>query len=119
MDVSDGLLADATKLCAASGVGATIEAARLPVDPVAAAAYPDRALSWAAGGGEDYQLLFAAPQDRLDRALGELAAAGVGAARIGTLHDEPGRVRLVDPSGADVALDRPGWDHFASELGAG
>jgi thiamine-monophosphate kinase len=113
MDVSDGLLADAAKLCAASGVGATIEAARLPLDPEAERAYPDRALAWAAGGGEDYQLLFAAPAAVLQRALGDLAAAGIGAVEIGGLAGPAGEVRLVDPAGHDVPQAERGWDHFA------
>lgn len=52
LDLSDGLGLDLDRLCAASGVGASIE--RLPVAP---GATEDEAL----GGGEDFELLVAAP----------------------------------------------------------
>jgi thiamine-monophosphate kinase len=117
MDVSDGLLADTAKLCAASGVGARVEATRLPLDPVVRAAYPERALEWAAGGGEDYQLLFAAPSEVMARARLRLAAAGVPATEIGGLTDRPGEVCLVDAVGRDVTPPTSGWDHFARPAG--
>jgi thiamine-monophosphate kinase len=113
MDVSDGLLADTAKLCAASGVGARLSADRLPVHPLVRAAYPERALELAATGGEDYQLLCAAPPETMARALESLAGAGVPAAEIGTVTHHPGEVRLLDGAGRDVPLAGAGWDHFA------
>ena len=69
IDVSDGLSADLGHLCQASGVGAAIDAARLPVSAattaVAGLAGVDP-LDWALGGGEDYELLFTAPDDRAE-----------------------------------------------------
>jgi thiamine-monophosphate kinase len=113
MDVSDGLLADAGKLCAASGVGARIEATRLPIDPAVRAAFPERALEWAAGGGEDYQLLFAAAPEVMAEARRLLGGAGIPATEIGGLSDRRGEVRLVDADGRDVSPPSSGWDHFA------
>lgn len=74
LDVSDGLVLDATRLCAASRVGAVLE---LPAPD-----WPDGALAWLAeqqispaeccgAGGDDYALLVAAPSD-LDLASLEL-----------------------------------------------
>jgi thiamine-monophosphate kinase len=117
MDVSDGLLADTARLCAASGVGARVEATRLPISPVVRAAYPERALEWAAGGGEDYQLLFAAPSEVMAQARFRLAAAGVPATEIGGLTDRPGEVCLVDAAGREMTLPTSGWDHFARPAG--
>jgi thiamine-monophosphate kinase len=54
MDVSDGLLLDASRMAEASGCTAEVALAQLPV---AAGADPLRAASW----GDDYELLFAAP----------------------------------------------------------
>jgi thiamine-monophosphate kinase len=113
MDVSDGLLADVGKLCAASGAGARLSASRLPLHPFLRTAYPERALEWAATGGEDYQLLFTAPPETMARALEDLAGAGIPAAEIGTVTGRPGEVRLLDGAGRDVPLARAGWDHFA------
>lgn len=53
IDVSDGLLQDLEHLCSASGVGAELEAARIPV---AVGALLHHALN----GGDDYELLFSA-----------------------------------------------------------
>lgn len=54
MDVSDGLLLDASRMAEASGCTADIALAKVPV---AAGADPLRAVTW----GDDYELLFAAP----------------------------------------------------------
>ena len=62
MDVSDGLIGDAEKLCAASGVGATIELSRMPVSEEAAALGLTAAdLVAMATGGDDYVVLCAVP----------------------------------------------------------
>jgi thiamine-monophosphate kinase len=113
MDVSDGLLADVAKLCAASGVGAIVRAADLPIDPGAREVDPTRALAWAAGGGEDYQLVFAAPAPIMARARLALAGAGLTATEIGELTGPPDAVRLLDPHGQVCSLPSLGWDHFA------
>jgi thiamine-monophosphate kinase len=112
MDVSDGLLADLGKLCAASRTGAEVRASALPMHPLAVKAYSERALAWAAGGGEDYQLLFAAAPAVMERALAALHDAGVRATAIGALRMTPG-VHLVDDAGSDIVLETRGWDHFA------
>jgi thiamine-monophosphate kinase len=115
MDVSDGLLADAAKLGAASGAGVRIAAPSLPLHPGVRAAFPERVLAWGAAGGEDYELLFAAPAATMARARRELAAAGIAATEIGELTAGPGAVRLLDGDGRDVPLPDAGWDHFAPD----
>ena len=113
MDLSDGLADAVRQIAAASGTGATIDAAELPipaaarecfrrggVDPVAAAA----------SGGDDYELLFAVPR----RARGRLAtvirqARGVPVTRIGRLTKEPETSIVRD--GVPEPLP-PGFVHF-------
>ena len=87
MDLSDGLATDHPRLCAASGVGARIDAASLPIDPTALQGpTPLReAVAW----GEDYQLLFAAhPENR-----GAIEAVGlrlgVALHRVGEVTEAP------------------------------
>lgn len=66
IDVSDGLLADLGQVCAASGVGAVIECARLPLAPghdELAAALGQDPDAFALGGGEDYELVFTTAPD--------------------------------------------------------
>ncbi len=65
-DVSDGLIADAGHIAAASRVGLTLDLDRVPVSPQARAwldAQPDRtaALLALASGGDDYEIVAASP----------------------------------------------------------
>ena len=89
MDVSDGLLLDATKLAEASGLGANVDLDALPLSDAFRAARGDDldARLFAATGGDDYALLAALPPgiDPLSlslprgtsiTAIGTLAAAG-------------------------------------------
>src|SRR6202012_5204797 len=67
MDVSDGLAGDLTKLCAASGVSADIDAPLIPMS-VAAAALVGRGvvgLDRLIAGGDDYEILCTVPPAKL------------------------------------------------------
>src|SRR5271154_2225843 len=81
IDLSDGLSTDLAHLCRASGVDAVIEQAALPIHPLAQKLGPDAALQLALHGGEDYELLFAAPAS----VSVPLSLAGVPITRIGKL----------------------------------
>jgi thiamine-monophosphate kinase len=111
MDVSDGLVIDATRLAAASGLRATVRLSAVPVAPgvaaVAAAAGREPA-ELAATGGEDFELLAALPPGRLAdvRARCDLPLTVVGELAEG----EP-EVDVRDAAGAPVDLGRPGWEH--------
>ncbi len=59
-DVSDGLLLDASRIAAASGLAVTIELSRVPLSAAYRAFAGDDPIT-AATAGDDYQLLFAAP----------------------------------------------------------
>src|SRR5665213_1348370 len=79
IDLSDGLSTDLTHLCQASNVVAEIEQAALPLHRLTRKLAPQAALNAALHGGEDYELLFAAPASvRIPRQL-----AGVPITRIG------------------------------------
>jgi thiamine-monophosphate kinase len=68
-DVSDGLLIDATRMAEASGLAVTIDLDAVPLSLEARTIGDDRAARLrAATAGDDYQLLFAAPDAR-DEAL--------------------------------------------------
>jgi thiamine-monophosphate kinase len=112
-DVSDGLLADLGHICETSGVAATVRLPELPLSPAAAAivaSQPEMAAAMAAGG-DDYELLFAAPPGTED-AIGRLSAQlGVAITAIGSI--EPGKgVHLVDAGGGAIPVARAGWQHF-------
>ena len=107
IDVSDGLALDLSRLCDASGVGARVRLADVPVGPAAS-------LDDALGGGEDYELVATMPDAAsVAAARAELDEAfGVPLTEIGTIRAEPG-LTSVDGSGAEVPLVAAGWDHFA------
>jgi thiamine-monophosphate kinase len=111
IDVSDGLLGDAGKLAAASGCGARIESADLPLsESLRALVGEPRARELALTGGDDYELCFSLPAGRLAELPVALNRAGCAVRCIGVLEETPGvRVRigqrLVDGASA-------GFDHF-------
>ncbi len=111
IDVSDGLAQDLGRLAAASGVGATIRAAELPLSrALYALAGESRAREFALGGGDDYELLFTVPP----AARQALAAVG-GGAGAPACHciGEVGAGRGVRVLGERGELPVPrGWDHF-------
>lgn len=112
MDISDGLMQDMGHICRASGVGARIERAELPLSQPAQALIEANEVHWQAvvAGGDDYELLFTAPAQAGD-AIAQLAAElGLRISAIGTVV-EGQEATLLDASGA--ALDVPrGYSHF-------
>jgi thiamine-monophosphate kinase len=115
LDVSDGLAADLGHLCAASNVGAELDAGAIPVDPAAQAvadALGLDALQLALEGGEDYELVFAVRPDGLERALAAGAEAGAGARVIGRLTEPGSDLRMRFADGRIERLVARGWDHL-------
>ena len=109
IDVSDGLCQDLGHVLEASGVGARIDAGLVPLSPALlhlAGETAARALALSAG--DDYELLFTVPPDRVDR----LGALGTGDAvtEIGVVEARPG-LRLDGRSGPADAVP-PGYRHF-------
>ncbi|WP_448577320.1 thiamine-phosphate kinase [Thermaurantiacus sp.] len=108
MDVSDGLLLDASRLAGASGLGVVIEADRIPLSEAARrSGVPVPVL---AAMGDDYELLFTAPPGR--RAAVEEAgeAARVAVTRIGTMRAGAGLV--VEEQGRAIPrLASLGFEH--------
>jgi thiamine-monophosphate kinase len=107
IDVSDGLLADLAHLLEASGVGAEIDARRVPTPrgfEAACRRLKRDPLRLALGGGEDYELLFTVSgntpgSEALERRLGTaVTAVGRIAERGLEVHGSSG-----EPSG---------WTHF-------
>ena len=113
IDLSDGLADGLRQLARASGVGAAVDAAAIPVHPGArrwfAGAGSDP-VEAALRGGDDYELLIAVPR-RHRRALRMLSRLfrGVPVTRIGELTKTPDLV-LRTPDGERPLP--PGYEHF-------
>jgi thiamine-monophosphate kinase len=116
IDVSDGLGGDLEKLCAASGCGAEIDAAALPVsESLVMAVGREVAREYALTGGDDYELLFTVPLARLG-AMTHAITLGLGpVTRIGSLVSGNG-VR-VSARGGVMQFSGAGFDHFARHGG--
>jgi thiamine-monophosphate kinase len=115
IDVSDGLLKDIGHICERSGVGADIRAGDVPISDDVRQAYPEEALAYACGGGEDYEVVLVGTsgviQAMADLRPGEIATIG----RI--TEAPPGRVRLLDTTGAELEM-ATGWDHLGGRAPA-
>ena len=121
MDLSDGLLGDAGKLAYASGLAATLDLLLLPMPSALVRQFgTDRARMMALAGGEDYELLIAAPEDVIDRAASAAFRRDAGEVTVVGRLDAgpPGQVTVLGPGGEPIAPPRSSWDHFRSE-GAG
>jgi thiamine-monophosphate kinase len=113
IDVSDGLAADLGHICEVSGVGAMVDLAALPLSPAArllVAADPGL-LPRLACGGDDYELLFAAPAGAQARIAALSAELGLPVTAIGRIESGAG-VCLLDRQGRKVAVERGGYRHF-------
>ena len=112
MDLSDGLGDAVRQIAEASGTGASVDAAALPVDRAAADWFTSRQLdpvTAAVSGGDDYELLFSVPRKFAGRLRPvQRGARGVALTRIGELTAEPG-VRLLR-AGIPEELPR-GFEH--------
>ncbi len=110
IDISDGLISDLKHICDSSGVGARVEMERILIAPAVRAHFSDRALELATTGGEDYELLFTASDDVIDRVKAELSCL---VTIIGEVVDgKPGSVVMVDEHGKLLSLAKTGWEHF-------
>jgi len=114
MDVSDGAAQDLGHLCRASGCGATIDSPLLPLSDAARAVFETNPalLPLALAGGDDYELLFAAPPGRSDEVLARAAAAGTPVTPVGAFAEGPPEVAVRGADGAAVPVPRGGWSHF-------
>ncbi len=112
IDVSDGLVADAGHMAAASHVGIVIHASDVPFGPVALRVLEHARcdLGSLLTGGDDYQTLFTAPQAR----RGAIAVSGHDLTRIGHVQGGEG-VRVLSEAGEALTLEHAGWRHFSSQ----
>jgi thiamine-monophosphate kinase len=112
IDISDGLSSDLGHICEQSGVGAVVRLEAIPLSRSlrkAARTLKNPILSYAVSGGEDYELLFTVPPDKMKR----FAALGLQATEIGMITGDR-KLFIVDEAGKRKPLKPQGYDHFAT-----
>ena len=106
IDVSDGFAQDLGHILERSGVGAVVEYERLPKFPGA-----ERAQVLA--GGDDYELVFTARQDKRAEIEPLSKELGLALTRVGSMQKGEPVLRVLGKDGAPIAPGR-GFDHFAA-----
>ncbi len=110
IDLSDGLVSDLNKLCKASGVAARLFTNQIPVHPMVRRSFGDDSIKLALSGGEDYELLFTAQGEIIDKVR---EAVPCPVTVIGEIVAGPKTVKVIDEHGNEVKLEKEGWEHFA------
>jgi thiamine-monophosphate kinase len=114
MDVSDGLAGDLTKLCAASGISALVDAPLIPVSASAAGllARDVVGIETLISGGDDYEILCTVPEARAAAFMQDATRAGIAVTAIGTVVAGTDAPRFLDANGKTLALQRLSYSHF-------
>ena len=108
IDISDGLLADLSHICRASGVAAQLDAQALPSSEALRQAFDTATrLALQASGGDDYELCFTAPAAQRDVLHALSQTLNLPLTHIGDIVTGTG----VCCAGVDVAA--AGYQHFA------
>jgi thiamine-monophosphate kinase len=113
MDVSDGLAGDLGKLVRASGVGAEVEAERVPLSRAArhALAADPGALETILTGGDDFEVLATVPPKKLAGFMAAARRARVPATAIGRVTAGQG-TRFIGFDGEELSFRRVSFSHF-------
>ena len=107
IDISDGLSTDLAHICEESGVGALIEAERIPIHK--AASRFANSLQLTLNGGEDYELLFTSSSNKnVPNAIGKVAITRIGEISKAT------QLMLIRNSKRERLISK-GWEHFSNQ----
>jgi thiamine-monophosphate kinase len=113
MDISDGLLQDASHIARASHCCLNFITHNIPINALAITQFGQvQALQFALSGGDDYQLLFTAPQQAQDE-LKALSCHKVG--QVEEIHlasDSNAQTQWVLLDGKSVHNKNQGYQHF-------
>ena len=114
MDVSDGLVGDLTHICRASGVGAEIQASRIPLSRHAKAMLKADfgMLATILTGGDDYEILATVKSTRAADFARKAEEAGVPVTRIGQIVEGNRSPIVFGGEGKPIKLSKIGHTHF-------
>ena len=114
MDVSDGLAGDLGKMLRLTGMTATIELARIPLSGAARRALQTapRLVEAICAGGDDYEILCAAPPTGATAFEAAAAAAGIGVSQLADAAPGEAVPGFIDAEGEAIHLARTSFQHF-------
>jgi thiamine-monophosphate kinase len=114
MDVSDGLVGDLSKLCAASGVSAEIGATQVPLSDAArhAVTAEPAMLERALTGGDDYEIVCTVSPKKLAAFKAAAAKTGVPVVEIGVITKGKARPCFLDDRGKRMSFKQLSFSHF-------
>ena len=110
IDISDGLASEVMHICKASGVGAFVEEAKVPISEEAelmALKFKLDPITCALNGGEDYELLFTVKESDLEK-IRFMPSVYI----IGEITKPEDGIKLHTSGGNIHDLKAQGWVHF-------
>lgn len=113
IDVSDGLAADLGHILERSGVGAVLNLEDLPGSQALSGLSVEERWTLQLTGGDDYELCFTVPPEKIDGLPGIAAECGVDLSIIGNISSQPGLV-LKRPGGGLFEPAQAGFQHFSA-----
>jgi thiamine-monophosphate kinase len=112
IDISDGLLADLGHICEVSNVGAELIMDSIPLSTsLTEVATKKEALALALTAGDDYELCFTVPQEKVAELESKIDAGLLSAQRVGGIVRGEG-VICLDEDGLIVNFPIMGYQHF-------
>jgi len=112
IDVSDGLAADLGHLCEASGVGGVVDSKAVPLSSAVAKLLAEHHLTYEEilTGGDDYELLFSVPANKINDLEAVRLSFETPISRIGTAKES--REVIFKDGNIRLDLDKTGYQHF-------
>lgn len=113
IDISDGFLADLGHILEESNIGARVVVESLPCsDALLQCSAADRVLDHVLGGGDDYELCFTVPANKLKQLHEQCAASGLQVHEVGEIVQTPGLMLMRE--GKPWSWSGHGYEHFRS-----
>jgi thiamine-monophosphate kinase len=114
VDVSDGLLGDLQHILSASGVGAEINTQQVLSTMAcgqSSGLKQDELLRLTLAGGDDYELVFTAPENQRQAIASASESSATPVTRIGKITAHP-HLSLLDNNGQSLPHSFESFDHF-------
>lgn len=113
IDVSDGLMADLKHILTASQVGANLYVHKLPLsDYLLQHCEKATARLLALSAGDDYELCFTVPPDKIVSVARISSELGLALTEIGIITMNPG-LRVLDENNQEIPVTKDGYKHFS------